>query len=126
MANLKNFYRLPKLNPPFSFTVRMLNDMYLPICQIKIHQPHKISNLPNFDPSKYTRYMLLSVLSSLSLSLSLSPSLLSLSPLDSNQLYYYHVKGVRRGGLNTSVFNVTVNYVYSVLIRYILSAHKHM
>ena len=31
----------------------MLDDMcLLIICQIKIHQPQKISNLPNFDPSK--------------------------------------------------------------------------
>ena len=35
----------------------MLNDTCLSIRQIKIRQPQKISNLPNFDPSKYTRYM---------------------------------------------------------------------
>lgn len=35
----------------------MLNDMYLPICQIKIYQLQKISNLPNFDPAKYNQYM---------------------------------------------------------------------
>ena len=35
----------------------MLNDMYLLIRQVKIRQPQKISNSLNFDPSKYTRYM---------------------------------------------------------------------
>ena len=44
-------------NPPFSLTVCMLNDMCLPIRQIKIHQPQKNSNSTNFDPSKYTHYI---------------------------------------------------------------------
>ena len=47
------FHHSPKLNPSFSFTVRMLNDTCLPIRQIKICQPQKISNLPNFDSSNY-------------------------------------------------------------------------
>ena len=34
----------------------MLDDMWLPIHKIKIHQPQKISNSPNFDLSKYTHY----------------------------------------------------------------------
>ena len=59
MANLAIFSPFAKINfnPPFSLTVCMLNDMCLPIHQIKIRQPQKISNLPNFDPSKYTRYI---------------------------------------------------------------------
>ena len=34
----------------------MLNDMCLLIHQIKICQPQKISDSPNFNPSKYTCY----------------------------------------------------------------------
>ena len=50
------FHLSQKLNPPFSSTVHMLNDMCLLICQIKIRQSQKMSNSPNFNPLKYTRY----------------------------------------------------------------------
>ena len=59
-VNFGKFWRFfhcsQKLNPPFSFTVCTLNGTCLPIRQVKIRQPQKISNLPNFNPSKYTHY----------------------------------------------------------------------
>ena len=68
--NLAIFHRLTKLNSPFSFTVCMLNDTFLLIHQIKIRQTQKIYISPNFNPSKYTSYMV-----SQTISYRLGPSL---------------------------------------------------
>ena len=51
------FSLFAKLNPPFSSTVRMLNDTCLLIHQIS--QPQQMRDLPNFNTSKYTHYTVL-------------------------------------------------------------------